>query len=112
MIVGRHYVTGEIISISVEQGLLHVKPGGIAQEETYIFPGLVDLQVNGYAGVDVNQEVLTEQQLAKLVQSLLREGVTSFFPTLITNDPAFIEQRLRFLATFQRQHSLGSIISG
>lgn len=49
-------------------------------------PGLVDLQVNGYAGVDF----LTSDADGWLVaaQALAADGVAWFLPTLITSEPA------------------------
>ena len=45
----------------------------------------MDLQVNGFAGVDFNAPPITEEDLLLVIQALIREGVTSFLPTLITN---------------------------
>jgi N-acetylglucosamine-6-phosphate deacetylase len=55
-------------------------------------PGFVDLQVNGYGGVDL----LTEPERWREVDEKLAEiGVTTWQPTLISADP---EQTLRALA--------------
>jgi glucosamine-6-phosphate deaminase len=51
----------------------------------FFAPGLVDLQVNGVNGVDFNDERIKKEDLEKAVKYLLSQGVTSFFPTLITN---------------------------
>lgn len=64
---------GEIVAV----GLSH--PGtGIA------IPGLVDAQVNGYAGVDLlNAEV---EEILEMGRALLRDGVIAYQPTLITSE--------------------------
>ena len=49
-------------------------------------PGLVDLQVNGYAGVDVLGASLEE--LASLGVALARDGVLAYQPTLISSEAA------------------------
>ncbi|HEY5010539.1 MAG TPA: N-acetylmuramic acid 6-phosphate etherase, partial [Acidimicrobiales bacterium] len=64
---------GEIVAV----GLSH--PGsGIA------IPGLVDAQVNGYAGVDLlNAEV---DEILEMGRALERDGVVAYQPTLITSE--------------------------
>ncbi len=51
----------------------------------WICAGLVDLQVNGYAGFDVNAEDVSVDTLAGLRESLRSVGVTTFVPTIVTN---------------------------
>lgn len=48
-------------------------------------PGLVDLQVNGFRGIDFNKPSLDENEILKATQFLLADGVTTYFPTVITN---------------------------
>jgi N-acetylglucosamine-6-phosphate deacetylase len=48
------------------------------------FPGLFDLQVNGFAGVDFNDPDLTAEALGRAIAALRATGVTRFLPTLIT----------------------------
>jgi N-acetylglucosamine-6-phosphate deacetylase len=47
-------------------------------------PGLFDLQVNGFAGVDFNDPATTQEDLARAIAALRATGVTRFLPTLIT----------------------------
>ena len=47
-------------------------------------PGLLDLQVNGYAGVDFNSPGLARDQIRGVLQTLRNTGVTRCLPTLIT----------------------------
>jgi N-acetylglucosamine-6-phosphate deacetylase len=47
-------------------------------------PGLFDLQVNGFAGVDFNDPATTEEDLARAAAAMRATGVTRFLPTLIT----------------------------
>lgn len=49
-------------------------------------PGYVDLQVNGYAGVDFNDPQTTVQQIASAARAIQAEGVQVAFPTVITAD--------------------------
>lgn len=46
--------------------------------------GYVDLQVNGYVGVDFNDPTTTTEQLHQAAQAMLRDGVAAALPTVIT----------------------------
>jgi N-acetylglucosamine-6-phosphate deacetylase len=48
-------------------------------------PGLFDLQVNGFAGIDFNAPDLTADQIVFALQRLRATGVTRCLPTLITS---------------------------
>ncbi len=59
--------------------------------DIFFGPGLVDLQINGFDGVDFNQFPIEEKDFLKAIDSIAKTGVTSFFPTVITNsDQAII----------------------
>jgi N-acetylglucosamine-6-phosphate deacetylase len=47
-------------------------------------PGLFDLQVNGFAGVDFNRPGVSAGELDHAAEAMRRTGVTRFLPTLIT----------------------------
>jgi N-acetylglucosamine-6-phosphate deacetylase len=51
---------------------------------TMELPGFVDLQVNGFAGVDFNSPNLTADGIHRACAALRTTGVTRFLPTLIT----------------------------
>ncbi len=50
----------------------------------FVTQGLVDLQVNGFAGVDFNQPAITAEQLDVALTEMARTGVTTCLPTVIT----------------------------
>lgn len=58
-------------------------------------PGLVDLQVNGFAGVDVM--TADAERLTVLARALAAHGVTAWLPTLITAAGAATERALDIL---------------
>lgn len=49
------------------------------------WPGLFDLQVNGFGGVDFNGPGLTESRVAEALEHMRATGVTRCLPTLITS---------------------------
>ena len=48
-------------------------------------PGLFDLQVNGFAGVDFNNPATTTDEVFRTIERIGATGVTQFLPTLITS---------------------------
>jgi N-acetylglucosamine-6-phosphate deacetylase len=48
----------------------------------------VDLQVNGFAGHDLNSGTVTPETVAALADTLKRNGVTTFLPTIVTASEA------------------------
>src|SRR5512140_1392394 len=59
--------------------------GVAAVKRTLELPGLVDLQVNGFAGVDFTDPALDAERLRTAVAAIETTGVTRFLPTLITS---------------------------
>ncbi|MCE9589644.1 MAG: N-acetylglucosamine-6-phosphate deacetylase [Planctomycetes bacterium] len=56
---------------------------------------LIDIQINGYAGIDFNGDLLNEAQLKIVADKLVAGGVRAILVTLITDDVEKIEARLR-----------------
>lgn len=61
----------------------------------YRGPGLIDLQINGFKGIDFNSPGLDEDALVFAAESLREKGVVKFLPTLITNDIYFLESQIK-----------------
>ena len=62
------------------------KEGGMAEaKRTVELPGFVDLQVNGFVGVDFTDPALTSEGVLKAAAAIEKTGVTRFLPTLITS---------------------------
>jgi N-acetylglucosamine-6-phosphate deacetylase len=51
----------------------------------YLSPGFVDLQVNGYAGVDYNAAATTPEDVRRSLDAMTATGVTLCLPTIITS---------------------------
>jgi N-acetylglucosamine-6-phosphate deacetylase len=84
--------TGQPLTVEVRDGLIQAlhrdTPAAQAAGSGWLAPGLIDLQVNGYGGHDLNGEQLTAQTVYALAQAMLACGVTTFLPTLITASEA------------------------
>ena len=54
-ITGRNPQNGRPLAVTVDDGLIREIQDGRRDEDFWLSPGFVDLQVNGYGGDDVNQ---------------------------------------------------------
>ena len=77
-----------------------------ASGEILMAPGLFDIQVNGYNSIDFNDDELSVEKIEEVVEEQLKDGVTGFLPTLITNDPAIIERNLELFNRAISQNAL------
>jgi N-acetylglucosamine-6-phosphate deacetylase len=73
----------------------------------------VDLQVNGYGGVDFNQDDLTDEQLHRACQKLRSDGVAWVLATIITEAIPTMAARLQRLVQLRAKDRLAQeIIAG
>ena len=95
-----HYRTGKPIEIRLKNGVISsIEPlPSDTRPDVLVAPGLVDLQVNGYGGLDVNRVPIAPGTVGQMTRRLWSEGVTSYFPTVITNSPQAIEQAMSAIA--------------
>lgn len=98
MITGRDPATGRSLAVTVADGRVAAIEDGPAGETAWLSAGLVDLQVNGFAGHDLNGGGLVPETVARLAAVLRADGVTSFLPTLITASEASITTALSAIA--------------
>ena len=68
--------------------------------------GTVDLQVNGYAGVDFNQDNVSVAQIRQACERMAADGVAAFLGTIITAQPEVIARRVAQLAEAHEQDDL------
>lgn len=79
--------------------------------------GFIDLQVNGYLGIDFSQKGLTLEQVRFTVFSLVKRGTIAFCPTIITSSPDLYRENLPVLAQAMedellKPHLLGIHLEG
>ncbi|HME08358.1 MAG TPA: hypothetical protein VKG25_14980 [Bryobacteraceae bacterium] len=90
---------GEAIEISFSKTIESVEPLFTPlPEEIFIAPGWIDLQVNGFGGVDYNSPLATTGEIAASLNKMFATGVTRLFPTVITGSPERMRAALRNLA--------------
>ena len=89
-ITGRDPATGRALCVTTEGGVIAEVRPATGPAGLWLAPGLVDLQVNGFAGHDVNDAQASAGTLAELVRALWRVGVTTVLPTVVTADEEHI----------------------
>jgi N-acetylglucosamine-6-phosphate deacetylase len=96
---GRDPGTGRLLEVGTDgPAIAHVREATGAADAHWLLPGLVDLQVNGYGGRDVNGPDVTPDAVVALVRSLARAGTTTVVPTVITAPEGDIVRSLRAIA--------------
>lgn len=79
----------------------------------WVAPPLMDLQINGFAGVDFQQDDLTVEDLLQATRGLRAAGCTRYLLTLITDEWPALTARLRHLRGLRaRSAELRSAIAG
>ncbi len=81
-------------------------------------PGFIDLQVNGFVGVDFSSESLTEDGFIHAGHALIARGTAAFLPTLITSGEERLRRNLNIIANALKKdarlarHVLGLHLEG
>jgi N-acetylglucosamine-6-phosphate deacetylase len=82
--IAGHLADGRGVRIHHARGRITAIEPDPAAPARWLVPGLIDLQVNGLLGLDVNAADLTTDVIHDLVRAEARCGVTGFCPTLVT----------------------------
>jgi len=100
-VAGRDPVRGVPLEAEIEgERIAGVRdlPSSAVPADLWLLPGLVDIQVNGYGGHDLNGPEVDIGVVAALVHSLQARGVTRFCPTICTQSRERMEAALRAVA--------------
>lgn len=100
---GIHPVSGEAIEVTFETSITGVDSwlSPLAGQD-YLAPGWIDLQVNGFAGVDYCSPASEHEEIGRSIRAIFATGVTRFFPTVITGSPDDMRGALANLAAAKR----------
>jgi N-acetylglucosamine-6-phosphate deacetylase len=111
--LGRDPATGGAIVVTTSGGVIASVEPSVHGETQWLSAGLVDLQVNGYAGHDLNGLTLDVATIRALCQALLKVGVTTFLPTVITAPEARIIAALRVIREACDRHpEVAAMVAG
>jgi N-acetylglucosamine-6-phosphate deacetylase len=107
-VTGRDVGSGQAVSVTVADGrIAAIRPTDLALTSgPYLAAGLIDLQVNGFRGLDLNDGMVTPARVAALTQMMTGLGVTTYLPTLITASRASLLSSLATIAAARQQYPL------
>jgi len=94
---GTDALTGRNVTVEFDSQIRDVRDAE-GNTGAWLAPGWIDLQVNGFAGVDYNDPEISPEQIELSLRALFASGVTRFFPTVITGSPRRMEAALRKLS--------------
>lgn len=100
-LVALHYESGVLVALTIADGKIAAleelppQAAGEAENPLFIGPGFVDIQINGYAGRDFTSPPVSESRFAEVSRLLWKEGITTYYPTLVTHTPEAIAHSLR-----------------
>ena len=113
-IKGRLFLDGKEITINIAGSRIVSIVRSVSPDTPafYVAPGLIDMQINGYLGVDFSEQNLTPQRIREAMAGLYQEGVTSFLPTIITNHPDSLLHSVKLLAAALHEKDIGLSVPG
>lgn len=117
-IEGLSYLDGKPISVEIRNGkivsITNIDKLAPENKNNYVAPGLIDNQVNGFKGVtfgfgggELNLEGVTVA-----TKALWERGVTTYLPTLVTNDHEVLLKNFSILAEAKEDKALLGSIPG
>lgn len=98
-LIANHWESGMPVAITWSNGRITELEECTPDEKPcrWIAPGLFDIQINGYAGVDFQQEIVSGEALIHAVERLQADGCARFLLTLITSPWDSLLERIRHL---------------
>jgi len=82
-----------------------VPSDALGETSLWLSRGWFDVQVNGFAGIDLNGAAVTPHELHTLTERLHAEGVTRYLATVITNAPERMADSLAAIASARSSHA-------
>jgi N-acetylglucosamine-6-phosphate deacetylase len=99
VLLGRSIETGSAISVAIRGGIvMAVDQTERGPGSTWIGPGWVDLQINGFEGHDPNATDTTDETAAAMVRSAWRAGLTGICVTICTESEPHMLTSFRAVA--------------
>lgn len=113
-LIGKSFLDGKPLEICISEGKIKsVLSAEACPENVWIGPSFTDIQVNGYGGLDYNSIQSDILALGQISRKLLSFGVTSHFPTIITNSPENISALIHQVVQLRKMDPMAkSCISG
>ena len=102
VVEGIHYLDGSPVAIAIRDGEI----SRITRKDqlndplwssTYVAPGFIDHQVNGYLSHSFTGEHLSIQQVQKITRVFWEHGITTYLPTLTSHSYELLQKNFTIL---------------
>ena len=102
---GFDYRTGHAVRVEFGAAIEAVDElvGPVEGIDTWLAPGFIDLQVNGFAGVDYCSPNSSLEEIGRSIRAQFACGVSRIYPTVITGSAADMQGAFRNLAKARRE---------
>lgn len=106
-------LSGSYVELSFDNTITVVDtPVGAPSDGTWLAPGFIDIQVNGFRGVDFCAPGATVEEIGMALDAILATGTTRFFPTVITGQPETMIGSIRMLTKAKKELPRGRAMEG
>lgn len=115
VVLARHYLSQRPVRVTCRDGRIASieRLAEATPTDHWIAPGLMDLQINGYAGVDFQGGAVSLDGLLTAARGLRRAGCTRFLATLVTDAwERMLDKLERLRALRNRSPELTASIAG
>ncbi len=114
---GIFYLDNQPVSIEIENTKISKivrksEPENTSDAQTFVAPGFIDNQINGYVSFGFTDEGLTVEKVRKATSALWKVGVTSYLPTVISSSKARLVENFAILATAAQEPDIRPSIPG
>jgi len=102
-LLGRHYATGKTVELEIDgRSIARISTVSGRQAEqarlVWLVPTLVDIQVNGFGGWDLNADEISPRDVTCVTKALWSAGVAHYCPTITTGPLARMLRSLEAVA--------------
>ena len=113
-IVGRLVDSAENVELEIKNGQIYsiVPQPATKPSHTWISRPLIDIQINGFGGYDLNAENTTAHDVSQMVESVHETGTGYLYPTIITGASQQMAQAISAIHQASQDQSIGRAILG
>ena len=116
LVSGRLVGLDQRVEIEVIEGVFltitKVKENAFDPQGVFIAPPLIDVQVNGFAGYDLNSNDVKVEDVCQMVKSLWKTGTGFCCPTVVTGSHQRMSRSIQAITTALKDDTIGSSIIG
>ena len=107
-IVGRLVDSAENVELEIKNGQIYsiVPQPAKKPSRTWISRPLIDIQINGFGGYDLNAENTTAHDVSQMVESVHDTGTGYLYPTIITGSSQRMAQAIAAIHQARQDRSI------